>query len=218
MNDELKRDVFIKYGIIQINELNMNEKVILSTLCYWSDTQNLNYCFTTYGILSRKFNMNRLQVQRSIKTLIEKEYIIPVRMKKEKSEYILKTKYLVTEKAMDFYRSNKNICIENDTTYIENDISIDSKTIYPSIEIDTQKKEIKKNIKNIFIIPTLEEVTSYCDERNNTVNPQHFIDYYTSNGWMVGRNKMKDWKATVRTWEMNSKIKEKANHVEYPKL
>lgn len=49
--------------------------------------------------------------------------------------------------------------------------------------------------------PTLEEVKAYCEERRNSVDPQHFIDYYESNGWRVGRNPMKDWKAAVRTWE-----------------
>jgi len=54
-----------------------------------------------------------------------------------------------------------------------------------------------------FTPPTLEEVMAYCNERNNNIDPQHFIDYYTSNGWLVGKNKMKDWKAAVRTWERN---------------
>ena len=61
-----------------------------------------------------------------------------------------------------------------------------------------------------FTPPTLEEVTAYCMERNNSVDPQHFIDYYTSNGWLVGKNKMKDWKAAVRTWERNGYSKPKA--------
>lgn len=55
-----------------------------------------------------------------------------------------------------------------------------------------------------FIPPTVDEVRAYCMERNNRVDPQRFIDHYTSNGWLVGRNKMKDWKAAVRTWERNS--------------
>lgn len=42
---------------------------------------------------------------------------------------------------------------------------------------------------------------AYCRERHNRVNAKHFIDYYTANGWKVGRNPMKDWKACVRTWE-----------------
>lgn len=52
-----------------------------------------------------------------------------------------------------------------------------------------------------FAPPTLLEVSEYCKERNNGVNAQKFIDFYTSKGWMVGKNKMKDWKASVRTWE-----------------
>ena len=55
-----------------------------------------------------------------------------------------------------------------------------------------------------FTPPTLEEVQEYCTERWNNVDPQRFIDYYTANGWLVGKNKMKDWKACVRTWEKNS--------------
>lgn len=56
-----------------------------------------------------------------------------------------------------------------------------------------------------FIPPTVEEVTSYCASRCNSVDPQRFVDYYTSNGWKVGKNPMKDWKAAVRTWEQDSR-------------
>lgn len=68
-------------------------------------------------------------------------------------------------------------------------------------------KETKKN--NIFSPPTREEVQAYCDERHNFVDADRFVDYYESNGWMVGKNKMKDWKAAVRTWEKNSEPKKK---------
>lgn len=56
-----------------------------------------------------------------------------------------------------------------------------------------------------FIKPTLEEVEAYCRERGNEVDAQRFIDYYTANGWKVGKNPMRDWKAAVRTWEMRDK-------------
>lgn len=52
-----------------------------------------------------------------------------------------------------------------------------------------------------FTPPSLEEVRDYCRERGNQVDPGKFIDFYESKGWMVGKNKMKDWKAAVRTWE-----------------
>ncbi len=52
-----------------------------------------------------------------------------------------------------------------------------------------------------FAPPTREEVAGYCRERHNGVDPDRFVDYYTANGWKVGKNPMKDWKAAVRTWE-----------------
>ena len=60
----------------------------------------------------------------------------------------------------------------------------------------------KKSTK--FIPPTLEEVTDYCKERKNRVDAGRFVDFYTAKGWMVGKNKMKDWKSAVRTWERNN--------------
>lgn len=69
-------------------------------------------------------------------------------------------------------------------------------------EKDTETEEENKKRKR-FAVPTVDEVKAYCLERKNNVDAQKFIDYYTSNGWMVGKNKMKDWKAAVRTWERN---------------
>jgi len=69
-----------------------------------------------------------------------------------------------------------------------------------------KNKEIKINNK-FFKKPTVEEVHQYCNERKNKVCADAFIDFYESKGWMVGSNKMKDWKACVRTWEMRDKNK-----------
>jgi len=55
-----------------------------------------------------------------------------------------------------------------------------------------------------FIQPTLDEVAEYCRERKNGVSPERWYDHYTANGWRVGKNPMKNWKAAVRTWEGNS--------------
>lgn len=66
-------------------------------------------------------------------------------------------------------------------------------------------REEKRIEKNIFTAPTHQEVLEYCIERNNNVDVNKFIDFYESKGWMVGKNKMKDWKASIRTWEKDSK-------------
>lgn len=71
------------------------------------------------------------------------------------------------------------------------------------LEIDKDKEIVKEKKTKRFTKPTLEEIKSYCSERNNNVNPERFLDYYESNGWRVGKNPMKDWKAAIRTWERN---------------
>jgi hypothetical protein len=75
--------------------------------------------------------------------------------------------------------------------------------------VSTNNKENKENKDNKekntyrkFVIPSQEEVAAYCKERHNNINPQTFIDHYTANGWLIGgKAKMKDWRATIRTWE-----------------
>lgn len=69
------------------------------------------------------------------------------------------------------------------------------------IDIDKDKDNRGKTNRNRFVPPTLAEVSAYVAERNSNVNPQEFIDFYESKGWMVGKNKMKDWKAACRNAE-----------------
>lgn len=79
-------------------------------------------------------------------------------------------------------------------TEIEKEKEIDTE-----IEIEKEKKGKAKR----FTKPTLEEIKAYCLERGNNVDAERFYDYYEANGWKVGKNAMKDWKAAVRTWERN---------------
>jgi hypothetical protein len=74
-----------------------------------------------------------------------------------------------------------------------------------------KSKESTGRTKQTFSKPSLEEVTAYCQERANGVDPNRFINYYESNGWKVGKNQMKDWKAGVRNWERNDREVPKNN-------
>lgn len=82
---------------------------------------------------------------------------------------------------------------------IEKELEIE-KEIEKEIELDTKANKSPTKAKR-FVKPTINEIQDYCIERNNNVNAEHFFDYYESNGWKVGKNSMKDWKAAVRTWE-----------------
>lgn len=84
-----------------------------------------------------------------------------------------------------FYNKNNN---END-----NDVSWDE-------SLTNRYTSLSKRFNK----PTIEEIQQYCDERKNNINANSFYDFYESKGWMVGKNKMKDWKACVRTWEKNN--------------
>lgn len=71
------------------------------------------------------------------------------------------------------------------------------------IEDVSDSDEPSKPKTKRFTPPTIEEVKAYCKERKNNVDAQRFVDFYEAKGWMLGKNKMKDWKAAVRTWERN---------------
>lgn len=115
--------------------------------------------------------------------------------------------------------------IETDRTNVQTNLRQISDKSTPEIEIELEKdieieKEIHSSAKSTttkrkrFEKPTLSQITQYCLERNNNVNAEQFYDYYESNGWKVGKNSMKDWKACVRTWERNGydrPIKKKNN-------
>jgi hypothetical protein len=72
------------------------------------------------------------------------------------------------------------------------------------------KEEDKdKEIRNIFIAPTLEQVESFCLENNLELEAEKFVNFYESKGWIVGKTKMKNWKAAVRNWAKPKQPKDK---------
>lgn len=82
----------------------------------------------------------------------------------------------------------------------------DISTISPRYQSDAPEKrreETEERRPPAFNKPFLEDVKAYCLERGGRVDPEKWMDYYESNGWRVGRNPMKDWKAAIRTWERN---------------
>ena len=129
----------------------------------------------------------------------------------------------VEEKSMLGIKSNKAYtldvskmdteCIQNG--YIGKDsigkVSIDKNSIDKDSKVDSLRGEKAKR----FYPPTLDEVKQYCEERKNNIDPMAFIDFYSSKGWMIGKNRMKDWKAAVRTWERKRKEESKTESSVY---
>ena len=90
-------------------------------------------------------------------------------------------------------------------THDSNLLSNDSELLTNASVIQSNPIQSESNTEGVkpkrFTPPSLEEVKAYCVERKNGVDPQAFIDFYTSKGWKIGKEPMKDWQAAVRTWE-----------------
>lgn len=148
-----------------------------------------------------------------------------IRVSESKIQRILSA--FENEQQIEQQTSNRNrlITIVSWSEYQESEQQIEpqmnNKRTTDEQPVNTNKNERMKELKNErslkdippvspkgertrFKPPTLEEVIAYCEERQNNVDAGRWFDFYVSKGWMVGRNKMKDWKAAVRTWEKNS--------------
>ncbi len=116
-----------------------------------------------------------------------------------------------------YYTQEKAMLTTENGVYILNDSTMSPQCLQSGDEpepqnridknrLDKNRLENNKGEKSTrFFPPTVEEVESYCFERGNKVDAQAFVDFYESKGWYVGKNKMKSWKAAVRTWEKNQK-------------
>ena len=92
----------------------------------------------------------------------------------------------------------------------------------PPKEKEKKKENKKEIITNVIpkkdFPPCVDEVAAYCRERNNGIDAEAFIDHYAARGWMIGKTKMKDWKAAVRTWEKNRSAQPKEEVDRYADL
>ena len=179
------------YAIIPANvrydkNLTANAKLLYGEIS--ALVQKDGVCYASNKYFAELYNVSQVSISKWINSLVEKKYINFEIIYKEGTKEIL-NRYLtlVYDPIKEKFKDN-NISINN-TKEINN-----NKLLFT-------KKKFKK--------PTLDEVQQYCSERNNNISAEKFIDYYESNGWKVGRNSMKDWKATIRNWEKNQQEKQK---------
>lgn len=114
----------------------------------------------------------------------------------------------VEEKSMLGIKSNKAYTLDvskMDTECIQNGYIGKDSIGKVSKDKDSKEENVREEKAKRFYPPTIDEVKQYCEERKNNIDPMAFIDFYSSKGWMIGKNRMKDWKAAVRTWERKRK-------------
>lgn len=131
--------------------------------------------------------------------------------------YLTQVEHMIGSQSKSAFKKQQQRLTNKKQHLIEGGQKVDNcppdieKEIELELELEEDKEKDKEKPKKAsakrFTPPTLEEVKEYCFERNNNVDAERFIDYYTANGWKVGKNSMKDWKASVRTWEKTSYAK-----------
>ena len=189
------------YAVIPANvrydsELTPTAKLLYGEITSLCDREG--YCWATNNYFSKLYKTSDKTITRNLNLLEQKGYI----------NIFYQLKGAIKQR---FITMDKNV-------FERTKMSFDEGQKCPINNISNNIKEINNNkllfTKKKFIKPTLEEVRQYCLERKNKIDAEKFIDYYESNGWKVGRNSMKDWKAAIRTWEQRNKEK-KDNIISY---
>ena len=144
-------------------------------------------CTASTEYFCRVYEVSRASIQNWLSLLDKNGYITRVLIYRQGSKEIL-SRYI---KLVD--KPSLKMCTDNTNINITNTNLTDS------------------NKKALFKKPTLDEVKNYCILRKNNIEAESFIDFYESKDWLIGKNKMKDWKACVRTWESREKNNPKTN-------
>ena len=165
-------------------KLTPNAKLLyaeITALC------NMNgKCTASTDYFCKLYEVSRVSIQKWLKILESNNHIKRVNIYKQGSKEILtRVITLVNNPCKEKLIDNTNININN-------------------INLTDSNK------KGRFKKPTLDDVKNYCILRKNNIDAEAFIDFYESKNWYVGKNKMKDWKACIRTWERRDKDKPKS--------
>ena len=188
-------DIAVKYGVL--------EAILIKNIYYWiakNKANNKNYydgSYWTYNSIKAFKELfpyaSERQISNALKHL-EKEGIIKVG-KYNKSAYDRTNWYAFNKSATSILQKCKmeDTKVQNGFDKIDTPIPNINTNINSDINTNKEKKKFNK--------PTIEQIQEYCIERNNGINAEAFYDFYESKNWYVGKNKMSDWKACVRTWE-----------------
>ena len=180
------KGVWIPKEIWLDENLTIMEKVFLTEI---DSLDTYSSCFASNSYFANFFGLGVTRTSQIINTLIKKGYI-EAEYEREGREIV---KRVLTVKCKKVFNKVYEGIQESVTRYPVK--CRDNNTTNNTIN----NKGLRH--RDSFSIPTLIELTEYCKMRNNSVDSQQFLDFYEAKGWMIGKNKMKNWQAAVRTWE-----------------
>lgn len=177
-----------------MDNLTIEAKAIYGMLCSYAGSGATAY--PSVKFMCEKLHITNTRFYKHMNLLVEAGVVIK-RREKENGIYASNVYTLVPN-----LRNSQNPCMKNEGMKNEgmgNECMENKETKINNSKINNSKINNKKGNRR-FTPPTPEEVESYCREKGYGIDPERFVDFYESKGWMIGKNKMKDWKAAVRTW------------------
>ena len=201
------------YAIIPANvrydkSLTPNAKLLygeITALC-----NEKGYCWAGNDYFAGLYEVSKTSVSKWVSALKDAGYIQIQLEYAEGTKQILH-RYIRIVKDPIEEKLNTSIRKVNDPIeekLIDNSTSNNTNNNTMNIGVVTPEKKLKK----LFVKPTLTEVIDYCNATQANIDPQDFMDFYESKGWMVGRNKMKCWKSCVRRWKRMEVEKNREKH------
>jgi len=201
------------YAIIPANvrydqRLPANAKLLYGEITALSNEKG--YCWAGNDYFSVLYGVSKTSVSKWVSALRDAGYInVQVEYKEGTKQilhrYITLVNDPIEEKLMTPIRKVKDPIEEK---LIDNNTSNNTNNNTMNIGVVTPEKKVKK----VFVKPTLTEVIDFCNETQANIDPQDFMDFYESKGWMVGKNKMKCWMSCVRRWKRMEVEKNREKH------
>ena len=179
------------YAIIPANvrydkRLNANAKLLFGELTALSNEKG--YCWASNSYFAELYGVSTTSISAWVKRLKDFGYIEVKMFYKEGTKEILHRYISILTDPIQ----------ENLQTPIQENLK-DNTTLYNNT-INNTKEERKR-----FTPPSREDIETFTNENQCHIDIDYFLDYYNSNGWKIGKNKMSDWKATVRNWHRRDK-------------
>jgi hypothetical protein len=188
--ERIVKGIWIPIEIWQDTDLSWNEKILLMEID--SFTSRGRECYISNEYIANLLGVSTRWASQYLSHLVDRNLVKVVRFD-GRARYVESNLNLLQA---EWKKTSRQGGRKLPHTYNkETDINVVDK----STTIYTAKGT------NSFQKPTLQEVADYCRERGNSVDPEAFIAHYESNGWMVGRNKMKNWRQAVITWEKSTR-------------
>ena len=177
--------------------LPANAKLLYGELTALSNEKG--YCWAGNDYFAGLYEVSKTSVSKWVSALKDAGYIQIQLEYAEGTKQILHRYIRIVKDPIEekLHTSIRKVNDPIEEKLIDNSTSNNTNNNTMNIGVVTPEKKLKK----LFVKPTLTEVIDYCNATQANIDPQGFLDFYDSKNWMIGKNKMKDWQACVRTWK-----------------